>query len=100
MRIIAEGHTYALDMKTVREDDPKEVFFQFYRGPAGEPNELFGTTNEEVLRMLIDRIRFLNGIVPCRENSLVITKLEEAFMWLEHRTNDRLLRGVEGKNEV
>ncbi len=56
-----------------------------------------GTTNEEVLKVLINRIQFLNGKFPCRENSIVITKLEEALMWLEKRTRDRVVRGVEGK---
>jgi hypothetical protein len=55
-----------------------------------------GTTNEEVLRMLIDRMNWLQGLASCRENALCITKLEEALMWLEKRTADRLRRGVEG----
>jgi hypothetical protein len=40
----------------------------------------------------------LNGKFPCRENSIAITKLEEALMWLNKRTADRVKRGVEGKN--
>ena len=56
-----------------------------------------GTTNEEVLAMLIDRMKYLQNMFPCRENAIVITKLEESLMWLEKRTKDRLNRGVEGK---
>jgi len=56
-----------------------------------------GTTNEDVLRMLIDRMNWLNKLCSCRENSLCITKLEEALMWLEKRTADRVARMVEGK---
>jgi len=59
-----------------------------------------GVTNVEVIEVLIDRIIFLNSISPCRENSLAITKLEEALMWLNKRTQNRIERGVEGKNEV
>jgi hypothetical protein len=55
-----------------------------------------GTTNEEVLRVLIDRLQYLQGKFPCRENAIVITKLEESLMWLEKRTADRKKRGVEG----
>jgi hypothetical protein len=60
-----------------------------------------GVTNEEVLRVLIHRLTFLNekwlgGKFRCRENSLAITKLEEALMWLNKRTEDRLNRKVEG----
>lgn len=56
-----------------------------------------GTTNEEVLRVLIHRLQGLDAKFPCRENSIVITKLEESLMWLEKRTADRLAREVEGK---
>jgi hypothetical protein len=56
-----------------------------------------GTTNEEVLEVLIDRLNFLNKKFPCRENSVAITKLDEALMWLNKRTNDRIKRQVEGK---
>ena len=56
-----------------------------------------GTTNEEVLAVLIDRLRGLGNAIPCRENSIAITKLEEALMWLGKRTANRKARGVEGK---
>lgn len=57
-----------------------------------------GLTNEVLLAIVIDRLRvFQNGITNCRENALVITKLEEALHWLGHRTRDRLNRGVEGQ---
>ena len=57
-----------------------------------------GTTNEEVLAVLIDRLQFLNGKFPCRENSIALTKLDEALLWLNKRTADRKARGVEGKH--
>jgi hypothetical protein len=44
----------------------------------------------------------MNGLqakFPCRENALAITKLDEALLWLEKRTRDRVARGVEGKHE-
>lgn len=56
-----------------------------------------GTTNEEILAVLIDRLTSMNAKFPCRENSIVVTKLEESLMWLEKRTRDRAKRGVEGK---
>jgi len=42
----------------------------------------------------------LNEAFPCRENALTITKIEEAIHWQEARTKNRILRGVEGKNEA
>ena len=59
-----------------------------------------GTTNEEVLEMLIDRMKYLQAKFPCKENACVITKLEESLMWLEKRTNDRKKRNVEGKHVI
>ena len=59
-----------------------------------------GTTNEEVLLMLIDRLRFLNDLLQCRESAIAITKAQETLMWLELRTADRKRRGVEGTHKV
>jgi hypothetical protein len=58
-----------------------------------------GTTNEEVLAVLIDRIQFLNSKFPCRENAIALTHIETALLWLNKRTADRKARGVEGKAE-
>ena len=41
----------------------------------------------------------LNKEYPCRENSLTITKIEEAIHWQDARTKDRESRGVEGINK-
>jgi len=78
---------------------------QFIHKEATPPNNLRpmqvvsdGTTNEEVLAALIDRLQFLGSKLPCRENSIAITHLEEALMWLEKRTASRKARNVEGTN--
>ena len=57
-----------------------------------------GTTLEEMLRVSIERLKDLNGRFGCRENSSAITKMEEALMWLNKRTEDRVTRGVEGQH--
>ena len=44
-------------------------------------------------------IEGLNAKFPCRENAMTITKLDEALMWQEKRTNDRWQRGVEGTSK-
>lgn len=41
----------------------------------------------------------LNAKFPCRENSMVVTKLDEALMWLGKRKADREKRGVEGTSQ-
>ena len=57
-----------------------------------------GWQNDELLEALIARINWLNKQFPCRENSITITKLEEALMWQNKRTADRIERKVEGKH--
>ena len=59
-----------------------------------------GWQNEELLEVLISRLNFLNQMFPCRENSITITKLEEALLWQEKRRKDRQTRGVEGKHTL
>lgn len=100
METIREGHGYllanfenALQSQPLQfiEKEPKES------GSTELVTIFDGTTNEEVLRVLINRMQYLQGKFPCRENAIVITKLEESLMWLEKRTADRKARGVEGK---
>lgn len=57
-----------------------------------------GTTLEEMLRVSVERLQDLNNRFACRENSLAITKMQEALMWLNKRTEDRVARRVEGKH--
>ena len=42
----------------------------------------------------------LNKNYPCRENSIAITKLQEATMWLAKRKADREARNVEGTSQA
>lgn len=58
-----------------------------------------GTTNEEVIGVLIDRLRFLDAKLPSHETALAIIKMEEALMWLQARTANRQVRGVEGTHQ-
>jgi len=55
---------------------------------------------EEMLRVSIERLQDLNSRFACRENSIAITKMQEALMWLNARTADRESRGVEGKHQI
>ena len=60
-----------------------------------------GCHNEDLIAIVIDRLQgFQSGKFGCRENALAITKLEEALMWLNKRTSDRIRRGVEGTSNL
>lgn len=72
---------------------------QFQKGPIKE-NGVNGCHNEDLIAIVIDRLQCLNqGTFACRENSIAITKLEEAMMWLNKRTADRQARNVEGTSQ-
>jgi len=84
----------------IKEQDPNGRYLRFYE-MCENGERINGVTNEEVIRVLLHRLTFLNekwqgGKFRCRENSMAITKLDEALMWLEKRTADRISRGVEG----
>lgn len=83
---------------TLFETDDGYVRLAFQDGPVQE-HGINGTTNEYVIELIIQRLESLNQPpFNCRENSLAITKLEEALMWLQSRTAKRVQRGVEGTN--
>lgn len=99
MNVITTGHRYAL---ASFEGGASQTLQFIEKVPTFEGSKELrtvndGTTNEEVLAVLIDRVQYLNGKFPCRENSIVITKLEESLMWLNKRTANRKARNVEGK---
>lgn len=71
-----------------------EIHFQ--EGPIQE-NGINGVNNEDLIAMVICRLEHFNqSEFRCRENSMAITKLEEALLWLRKRTMGREQRGVEG----
>ena len=93
MRAITPGHKYELSSF----ENPKHTqLLQFIEKDVAMNTINDGTTNEEVLEMLIDRARVLQAKLPSRETALAITKMEEALMWFNKRTADRKARGVEG----
>lgn len=100
MKVITEAHKYELENFEAKDKPGQTIQFIEKKPVAGTDflqtiND--GTTNEEVLSVLIDRLQSLQAKFPCRENAIVITNLEESLMWLNKRTENRKSRGVEGK---
>lgn len=80
--------------------DTQEFRIHFQRGPIAEVG-VNGLTNEALLAIVIDRLAGAQeGPFKCRENTLAITKIEEASLWLAKRTLDRMARGVEGQSKA
>lgn len=88
------------EMKLAEPDtDGGEKFALYVRwqdGIVGEHGQN-GAFVEDVIEAARQRIQFFNSNprFRCRENSLAITKLEEALQWLDWRTRERLLQNVE-----
>lgn len=73
---------------------------KFQNGPIQEVG-LNGVQQEHLLAIVADRLRsFQAGPFSSRYNSIALTKCEEALMWLQRRTVDRIRRGVEGYNKA
>jgi len=79
-------------------NDKNSLSFTIQKGSIKEVG-VNGCQVDTVIETAKVIIEGLNKQFPCRENSLAITKLEEALMWLDRRKKDRVKRGVEGTSE-
>lgn len=97
MKVLTEGHKYQLSGFENAENTQEIQFIEkmAIEGTTELKTVNDGTTNEEILEVLINRMNYLQGKLPCGENAIVITKLQESLMWLEKITSDRQKRNVE-----
>lgn len=87
-------HKYAIEWTA--NDQLEVVEIDFQNGPVKEFG-VNGVSNEAILAIVIDRLRgFQNGDFSTKENSVALTHLETAMLWMHKRTRDRIARGVEG----
>ena len=86
-----------VDMPTIGDGPPGPAFalIQFQNGPIKE-HGVNGVQVVDVLEICLHRMQSLNEHFRCRENSLVITKIEEAILWDRERTRARTAAKVEG----
>lgn len=99
MKVLREGHKYAL---AGFEDVNNTQEIQFIEKVPVEGTTTLetlndGTTNEEVIEMLLHRMHYLQNKFPCKENISAINHLEGALKALNSRNADRKKRNVEGK---
>ena len=94
------SHSYTLfipDNVITKPGVTVHTILNFQNGPIATAQDFNGITNEALLAVLIDRMRgFQGGKFACRENAIALTHLEDALMWLQKRTRERMARGVEG----
>lgn len=79
---------------------PPAMEIRWQDGIVGDKGQT-GAFIEDVLEAARQRLLFFNSTrFRCRENSIAITKIEEALQWLDWRTRQRLNEGVENTYET
>lgn len=102
MKTITAGHKYELG-NFEGKDQPGQIIQFIEKEPDQAQAGLLvtvndGTTNEEVLKMLIDRLQSLYDKFPSEETACSISHLKSALYAQQSRTYERSQRGVEGKH--
>lgn len=102
MKVLTPGHKYELE-NFERKDQPGQAiqFIEKTAAPDGAPGTLVtvndGTTSEELMKVLINRLEYLYGKFPSEETRCSIEHLKIALYAQQSRTLERTQRGVEGK---
>jgi hypothetical protein len=98
------NHVYAITtpskpLKAELASPAVQCDISFQNGPISEAG-VNGISQEALLAICIDRLEcFQKGQYACRENAIALTHLQDAMHWLQHRTRERLARGVEGTSQ-
>lgn len=93
MKVTDPGHSYLLDC--IDGGQPKPLVFVKRCDPEnpekypGNENAYPGTTMQNVLRALLDRLRYLQNQVWSLENSIIIGMLKVSLWLLEYRAARR-----------
>lgn len=89
MRVIDPGHHYMLNVL----DGEKPIFLRFVKrvGPKfpGNDSAYSGTTMQEVIRVLIDRLEYVDNQSPHIYNKFVLGLMRSCIWWLEKRAFER-----------
>ncbi len=72
---------------------------QFQNGARKEQDSISGVSSMDLLEIVRHNLQcFQSGEFATRENAIALTKVEEALLWLNKRSEDRAERNVLGKN--
>lgn len=83
----------------LKNNDVGHISFKKQVGAIKE-HGVNGLQIDDLIELSKNIIQSLNEKFPCRENSMVITKLDEAQLWLHKRKIDREKRNVEGTSQA
>ncbi len=82
------------------DHDVDMISFKMMTKPVSEGGNINNCQWSDLVATGLEQLKYFNNKFPCRENALTITKLEEALMWNDKRTKDRIKRNVEGQDKI
>lgn len=90
MKIIREGFKYEVENFENKTEHGQFISF-VEKERDGDMTFLVqdGTTIEELIDVLVDRMSFLNSKHPCMENWVVIQNLKTAKFWMIERQREK-----------
>ena len=91
MKILNKGHIYSLEVYDKQENETQIVYFMQRVGTKypGNIAAFAGTNLQEVIRMCIDRFKYLDNQVHSIYNSICIWLLRFVILFLEKRAAKR-----------
>jgi hypothetical protein len=90
MECLDSGHLYRVEGYDGGEPQTIRFLKRVGEGYPGNEAPAYGGTNcQDVIRVLIDRVKYLDSQIPCDENKLIIKSLANAFWQFEKRAAER-----------
>jgi hypothetical protein len=96
MKVLDPGHEYTVDNIDGGEGSCSYLRFVKREGDQypGNVGHYPGTNIQEVCRVLIDRIKYLDGQIPCVENLRALDSLRHVIYLMERRAAFRHHRSL------
>lgn len=94
--LVAQHSGSPSDFTTLQIEGRDIVNIEWQHSAGTEKN---GAFLEDILALVYAQLTAFNAKFPSRENSLALTNIEQAVLWLAQRKANRQYRGVDGKDE-
>lgn len=91
MKVLTPGHQYLLSNIKSDDGDRDVNILKFYNEKGTSRDDIIGTSNQEVLRALIDRVNYLDNELPHSFNKEIIFHLRKALALHEARHLTRMV---------
>lgn len=100
LRKLMEYKKHGVDNKYTESYNEKKYLDVKFQEGGSATTDKNGAYIEDLLIVALAKLEEYNQKLPSRENSLAITKIEEALLWLHYRKEERMYREVYGKEEA